>query len=135
MSATYEIPESELDEQFVRASGPGGQNVNKVATAVELRFNVRATSVLPDAVAVRLMKLAGNRLTSEGVIVIRADRFRTQEQNRSDARKRLAALVREASVAPKKRIKTRPTAASKERRHKAKQVRKQVKAMRRGGWE
>jgi len=135
MASSYEIPECELVEQFVRASGPGGQKVNKVATAVELRFDVRASRSLPDAVAVRLMKLAGSRLTGAGVIVIRADRFRTQEQNRSDARKRLAELVRQASIAPKKRIKTRPTAAAKERRHKAKDVRAKVKAMRRVRWD
>mgnify|MGYP001278531605 CR=1 FL=1 len=129
------IDDEELEEQFIRASGPGGQNVNKVSSAVELRFNVRTSRSLPDGVAIRLMRLAGRRLTKDGVLVIRADRFRNQEQNRSDARDRLAALVRQATVVPKPRLETKPTKAAKERRLKAKDVRSKVKAMRKGSWE
>ncbi len=110
------IEEEELEETFVRASGPGGQNVNKLSTAVQLRFDVRRSTSLPDAVAVRLMRLAGRRLTGEGVLIINAQRFRTQERNRADARERLAALIAEAEVPPTPRRATRPTLASKKRR-------------------
>ncbi|GJD95286.1 alternative ribosome rescue aminoacyl-tRNA hydrolase ArfB [Methylobacterium iners] len=110
------IAEEELEESFVRASGPGGQNVNKLSTAVQLRFDVRRSASLPDAVAIRLMRLAGKRLTGEGVLIINAQRFRTQERNRADARERLAALIAEAEVPPTPRRATRPTLASKKRR-------------------
>lgn len=129
------IDEGELEENFVRASGPGGQNVNKVASAVQLRFDVRRSRSLPDAVAVRLMKLAGRRLTDDGVLVIDARQFRTQERNRADARERLAALVAEAAVPPKPRRATRPTLASKTRRLEAKTRRGAVKRLRGGGGE
>ena len=125
------IPEAELQEQFVRASGPGGQNVNKVATAVELRFDVRGSPSLPHGVRVRLERLAGRRLTRDGVLVIRADRFRTQEQNRADARDRLHDLVQAASVVPKRRIATRVSKAVKVRRREDKQQRSKLKRTRR----
>jgi ribosome-associated protein len=127
MTRIPEIPDDEIEETFVRASGPGGQNVNKVSTAVELRFDVRRSAVLSEPQRVRLERLAGRRLTKDGVIVIRADRHRTQEQNRADARARLEALVAEAAHEPKRRLKTRPTRASKERRHEAKVRRADVK--------
>ncbi len=124
------IPEEELSETFVRASGPGGQNVNKVSTAVQLRFDIRQSPSLPDDVAVRLMKLAGSRLTKDGVIVLTADRFRTQDANRSDARARLQALVAAAEIRPIKRKATRPSLGAKERRLAGKAVRSGVKRSR-----
>jgi ribosome-associated protein len=125
------IPESEIALSFVRSSGPGGQNVNKVATACELRFDARRSLALPADVAVRLMKLAGRKLTRDGIIVISADRFRSQEQNREDAVKRLVELIREAAKPPPpKRRPTRPTKASVERRLKSKTVRSSVKKLR-----
>ncbi len=136
MSEPPRIPESELIESFVRASGPGGQNVNKVSTAVELRFDVRRSPSIDDRVRHRLAKLAGSKLTREGVLVIRADRFRTQEMNRSDARDRLAELVAKAAIEPKRRLKTRPTRASKERRLDSKARRSKTKHHRgKGGYE
>ena len=110
------IPDSELEERFVRSSGPGGQNVNKVATAVELRFDAAHSSVLSDDVRARLRKIAGTRMTDEGVLVVDARRHRTQAQNREDARLRLAALVRQALVPPRRRGKTKATRASVEQR-------------------
>ncbi|HRD74658.1 MAG TPA: alternative ribosome rescue aminoacyl-tRNA hydrolase ArfB [Hyphomicrobiaceae bacterium] len=130
ITATLSIDESELSEQYMRASGPGGQNVNKVASAVELRFDVRASRSLPEPVRVRLERLAGRRLTKDGVLVIRADRHRTQEMNRSDARERLRELIEVAATPPKPRVKTRPTKASKERRLEGKARRSTVKSMR-----
>ncbi len=121
------IPDAELEEQFIRASGPGGQNVNKVASAVELRFDANLSPSLSNDVRVRLLRLAGRRATKEGVIVIRAERFRTQERNRADARDRLARLIRRAAVPVKPRIKTRPTRSSVERRLRAKARRGSLK--------
>jgi ribosome-associated protein len=121
------IAEEELEERFVRASGPGGQNVNKVSTAVELRFNARASPALTEDVRKSLIRLAGRRMTDEGVLVIRAERFRTQERNREDARQRLVDLIAKAAVPPKPRVKTKPTLASKKRRLDTKSRRSEVK--------
>ena len=124
------IDESELTETFVRASGPGGQNVNKLATAVQLRFDVRHSPSLPADVRARVAVLAGRRLTQDGVLVIIAQRHRTQERNREDARERLIELIRQAAVPPKRRRPTRPTAASRERRIESKKRRSGVKRLR-----
>ncbi|MBS7543632.1 alternative ribosome rescue aminoacyl-tRNA hydrolase ArfB [Ancylobacter oerskovii] len=125
------LAEEEIVEAFVRASGPGGQNVNKVSSAVQLRFDVRASPNLPEAVKERLEKIAGKRLTNDGVIVISAQRFRTQERNREDALARLVEMIREAAVVPVTRRPTRPTLGSKMRRLEGKARRSGVKALRR----
>lgn len=124
------LDDSELVVSFVRASGPGGQNVNKVATAAELRFDARGSRNLPADVAVRLMRLAGQKLTKDGVIVIQADRFRSQEMNREDAVARLFDMIRKAATPPKKRIATKPTRASKEKRLEGKSKRAGIKKAR-----
>jgi ribosome-associated protein len=127
------IDEREIEESFVRASGPGGQNVNKLATAVQLRFDVRHSPSLPDDVRARLERLAGSRLTRDGVLVIAAQRHRTQARNRQDALDRLVELIREAAITPVKRRPTRPTRASRERRIEGKKRRAGIKRLRRAG--
>jgi ribosome-associated protein len=125
------LDDAEISETFIRASGPGGQNVNKVASAAQLRFDVGASPSLPEPVKARLKGLAGKRLTLDGVIVITAQRFRSQERNRDDARERLVALIRRAAEPPKPRRKTRPSAAQREARLAAKARRGVVKRRRR----
>ncbi len=130
ITPSVQIDERELQIDFIRSSGPGGQNVNKVATAVQLHFDVHG-SVLPEEAKERLIRLAGSRMTSDGVLVIEAKRFRTQEQNREDAIQRFVDLVRKSLVKPKARKKTKPTQAAKEERLKGKKRRGEIKKMRR----
>jgi ribosome-associated protein len=124
------IDDDELDESFIRSSGPGGQNVNKLATAVQLRFDIRHSPSLRDDVRARLERLAGRRLTRTGVIVITAQRHRTQERNREDARERLFELIREAATPPAVRRPTKPPRASKKRRIESKKHRGEIKSLR-----
>jgi ribosome-associated protein len=130
VTSAIALDEKEIEEVFVRASGPGGQNVNKLSSAVQLRFDVRNSPSLPEPVRERLEKLAGRRLSQDGVLLIVAQRFRTQERNREDALERLLELIRQAAQPQKKRRPTRPTKASKERRLEAKTRKSGIKRMR-----
>ena len=132
ITATLSLDPAELTIGFIRSSGPGGQNVNKVSTAAQLRFDLRGSPSLPEGLKTRAARLAGSRLTTEGVIVISADRYRTQALNRDDAIERLLELLKEAAVPPKPRRATRPTLASKQRRLDGKSQRSTVKKMRSG---
>jgi ribosome-associated protein len=130
ITPTLAIDEKEIQEEFIRSSGPGGQNVNKVASAVQLRFDIARSACLPDDVRQRLMHLSGKRVTSQGVLVIDARRFRSQERNRQDALERLVELIRKASQKPKPRRKTKPSMAARGRRLEAKHHRSQAKRRR-----
>lgn len=130
VNAQIELDEREIQEDFVRASGPGGQNVNKVSTAVQLRFDVARSPSLPDAVRERLTAIAGRRMTQDGVLIIEAERYRSQRRNRDDALERLLELIREACEVDKPRRPTRPTLASKKRRLDSKQRRGETKKLR-----
>jgi ribosome-associated protein len=132
VNARIELDEREIQEDFVRASGPGGQNVNKVSTAVQLRFDVARSPSLPDPVRARLIVLAGSRLTQDGVLILSAERYRSQRRNRDDALERLIELIREACEVDKPRRPTRPTLASKKRRLESKQRRGETKKLRTG---
>lgn len=131
ITQTLFIDEREISESFIRASGPGGQNVNKVSTAVQIRFDVLHSTSLPEDVCARLLVMARSRLTKEGVLIITAQRYRSQDQNRQDARRRLAELVLRATTPPTKRVPTKPTYASKESRLADKTHRSRVKQSRR----
>lgn len=134
ISAAIDIPDSELTERFLRADGPGGQHVNRTESAVELRFDVAHSPSLPDAVRMRVLARRDRRLTDEGVLVIQGRRFRDQARNRDDVRVRLAEIIRSSLTPPKKRVATKPTRASKERRIAGKKQRATIKRNRGRGW-
>ncbi len=129
------IPDDELEERFVRSSGPGGQNVNKVSSCVELRFDVTQSKALPEPVRARLLAKSDSRLTEAGILIIQAQEHRQQDRNREDARARLVAFIRSGLEAPKKRIKTKPTRGSKERRIEGKKSRAGIKKQRGAKWD
>ncbi len=131
ITETLFITEEEIQLDFIRSAGPGGQNVNKVCTAVQLRFNVAQSAALSDELRHRLMKIAGSKMTENGVLVIKARRFRSQDKNRKDAIQRLVDLIRRAAVKPKTRRKTKPSPAAKERRLSTKKQRSEIKRRRR----
>jgi len=135
ITPSISLNESEIKFSFICSPGPGGQNVNKVATAALLRFNIIASPSLPDGVRTRLLALVGKKLTSQGELLIKASRFRTQERNKQDALNRLKELIQRAATAPKKRKKSKPTLASKERRLTSKKRHAKNKSLRRGGVE
>jgi ribosome-associated protein len=132
ISDTIVLDDNDIQLDFIRASGPGGQNVNKVSSAVQLRFNVAGCAVLGEAERQRLMKIAGRRMTSDGILIIKAQRYRSQEQNRRDAINRLVAMIRKAIEVPKNRRPTKPSSASKQRRLATKRRRSDLKRQRRG---
>ena len=131
ITANISLNESELQLDFIRASGPGGQNINKVSSAVQLRFDAAGSPALNDAVRIRLKQLAGHRMTADGILIIKAQRYRTQDRNREDAIERLIALIREAAQIPKKRRQTKPSATAKQKRLAAKRRRGEIKRQRR----
>ena len=131
ITETLCIDEDDIQLNFIRSSGPGGQNINKVSTAVQLRFNAAQSDALPEEIRQRLIQIAGNKMTEEGVLVIKARRFRSQEKNRKDAIQRLVALIRKAAVKPKPRRKTKPSMAAKEKRLLNKKKRSEIKRRRR----
>ena len=130
VTSTFAIPDRDIDEKFVTSSGPGGQNVNKVATAVQLRFDIDQSTSLPQSVKERLKKLAPNQITNENVLIIESSHHRSQEQNRQSAREKLAEMVRKALYPPKKRKSTRPTRSSEEQRLESKHIRSRKKQLR-----
>jgi len=135
ITSSLSIPDKEISFAYINASGPGGQNVNKVATAVQLRFDVRNTSSIEEEMKARLVKLAGKKITKDGILIIDAKRYRTQEKNRLDAMQRFGYLVRQALIRPKKRRLTHPTASSQEHRIEAKKKRGKIKRLRQTGDE
>lgn len=130
ITQTFAIPDHEIEERFIKASGPGGQNVNRVATAVQLRFDIKESGTLPEPVKTRLRKIAHNQITNEDILIVEASEYRTQHQNRQTARNKFSDLIRQALKPPKRRKKTRPTKAGVERRLRSKKIRAYKKQLR-----